>query len=117
LNEALRQYVMSGRKLHADDTPVPVLAPGQGKTKQGRLWTYIRDDRRRERTWQAWAWEANARVAIAEPDLEKARHCITKALLLMESWEIPLAAWRVHSTAAELSDHMGTAAWLNTIAR
>jgi len=45
LNEALRQYVMSAHKLHADDTPVPVLAPGQGKTKQGRLWTYVRDDR------------------------------------------------------------------------
>jgi transposase len=45
LHEALRQYVISARKLHADDTPVPVLAPGQGKTKQGRLWTYVRDDR------------------------------------------------------------------------
>ena len=45
LNEALRRYVMSGRKLHADDIPVPVLAPGEGKTKQGRLWTYVRDDR------------------------------------------------------------------------
>lgn len=45
LNEALRQYVMSARKLHADDTPVPVLTPGQGKTKRGRLWTYVRDDR------------------------------------------------------------------------
>ena len=45
LHEALRQYVMSARKLHADDTPVPVLAPGLGKTKLGRLWTYVRDDR------------------------------------------------------------------------
>lgn len=45
LHEALRQYVMSGHKLHADDTPVPVLAPGNGKTKLGRLWTYVRDDR------------------------------------------------------------------------
>lgn len=45
LNETLRQYVLSGRKLHADDTPVPVLAPGDGKTKLGRLWTYVRDDR------------------------------------------------------------------------
>jgi transposase len=45
LQEALRQYVMSGRKLHADDTPVPVLAPGDGKTKLGRLWTYVREDR------------------------------------------------------------------------
>jgi transposase len=45
LVEALRRYVLSARKLHADDTPVPVLAPGTGKTKTGRLWTYVRDDR------------------------------------------------------------------------
>jgi transposase len=45
LNDALRQYVMSPGKLHADDTPVPVLAPGAGKTKLGRLWAYVRDDR------------------------------------------------------------------------
>ncbi len=43
LVEALRRYVMAASKLHADDTPVP--APGQGKTKTGRLWTYVRDDR------------------------------------------------------------------------
>lgn len=42
---ALRDHVMAGEKLHADDTPVPVLAPGNGKTKTGRLWTYVRDDR------------------------------------------------------------------------
>ncbi len=45
LVEALRRYVTAASKLHADDTPVPVLAPGQGKTKTGRLWTYVRDDR------------------------------------------------------------------------
>ena len=45
LNDTLRQYVMNVDKLHADDTPVPVLAPGTGKTKLGRLWTYVRDDR------------------------------------------------------------------------
>ncbi len=45
LVEALRRHVMSAGKLHADDTPVPVLAPGHGKTKTGRLWTYVRDDR------------------------------------------------------------------------
>src|SRR5438046_9610832 len=43
----LRRHVMSAEKLHADDTPVPVLAPGNGKTKTGRLWTYVRYDR----TW------------------------------------------------------------------
>jgi hypothetical protein len=42
---ALRQHVLSATKIHADDTPVPVLAPGTGKTKTGRLWTYVRDDR------------------------------------------------------------------------
>jgi transposase len=45
LNNALRQYVLSADKLHGDDTPVPVLAPGTGKTKLGRLWSYVRDDR------------------------------------------------------------------------
>jgi transposase len=45
LVEALRRYVFDCSKLHADDTPVPVLAPGTGKTKTGRLWTYVRDDR------------------------------------------------------------------------
>jgi transposase len=35
----------SATKLHADDSPVPVLAPGTGRTKTGRLWTYVRDYR------------------------------------------------------------------------
>jgi transposase len=45
LLEALAKHVLSGYTLHADDTPVPVLAPGTGKTKSGRLWTYVRDER------------------------------------------------------------------------
>jgi transposase len=45
LVDALRKYVLAGTKLHGDDIPVPVLAPGHGKTKTGRLWTYVRDDR------------------------------------------------------------------------
>jgi transposase len=45
LKEALRQHVISGSKLHADDTPISVLEPGKGRTKTGRLWTYVRDDR------------------------------------------------------------------------
>jgi transposase len=45
LVQAVRDHVMAASKLHADDTPVPVLAPGNGKTKTGRLWTYVRDDR------------------------------------------------------------------------
>jgi transposase len=45
LVDALRRYVLAADKIHADDTPVPVLAPGNGKTKTGRLWTYVRDER------------------------------------------------------------------------
>ena len=41
----ISKYVLAAVKIHADDTPVPVLAPGNGKTKTGRLWTYVRDDR------------------------------------------------------------------------
>ena len=45
LVDALASDVLAGDKLHVDDTPVPVLAPGTGKTKTGRLWTYVRDER------------------------------------------------------------------------
>lgn len=45
LVDAIQKHVLGGRKLHADDTPIPVLAPGSGKTRTGRLWTYVRDDR------------------------------------------------------------------------
>jgi hypothetical protein len=58
LVEALRRHVMSATKLHADDTPVPVLAPGNGKTKTGRLWTYVRDDRPAGNTTPEAVWFA-----------------------------------------------------------
>ena len=45
LVDALQRHVFAGNKVHGDDTPVPVLAPGKGRTKTGRLWTYVRDDR------------------------------------------------------------------------
>ena len=45
LVEAVGRHVVGTDKVHADDTPLPVLAPGLGKTKTGRLWTYVRDDR------------------------------------------------------------------------
>lgn len=44
LIEALARYVLAAQKLHADDIPIPVLDPGRGRTKTGRLWTYVRDD-------------------------------------------------------------------------
>ena len=39
LVDALAANVFAGDTLYVDDTPVPVLAPGTGKTKTGRLWT------------------------------------------------------------------------------
>jgi transposase len=41
----IRRHVFAAEKIHGDDTPVPVLSPGLGRTKTGRLWVYVRDDR------------------------------------------------------------------------
>lgn len=45
LAEEIGRHVRMGETLHADDTPVPVLDPGRGKTKTGRLWVAVRDER------------------------------------------------------------------------
>jgi len=45
LVDAVRHHVFAATKRHADDTPIPVLAPGNGTTRTARLWTYVRDDR------------------------------------------------------------------------
>jgi transposase len=63
LVDALQGYVLSAEKLHADDTPVPVLQPGRGTTKTGRLWTYVRDDRNATRSSD----ETNAHHLAASP--------------------------------------------------
>lgn len=55
LIDALARHVMAGETLHADDTPVPVLDPGRGRTKTGRLWTYVRDER---------GWDSKAPPAV-----------------------------------------------------
>ena len=39
------RHAREGQAVHADDTPVPVLDPGRGKTKTGRLWVLVRDER------------------------------------------------------------------------
>src|SRR6202521_1839289 len=45
LQARLAAHVFGSTKLFADDTPIPVLDPGRGRTKTGRLWVYARDDR------------------------------------------------------------------------
>jgi hypothetical protein len=60
-----------------------------------------------ERTWQALAWEVNARLAVAERDGARARDCITKALSTVQGFEVPVAAWPVYATAADIDEQAG----------
>jgi transposase len=43
LVERIRAHAFAAERIHADDTTVPVLA--KGKTRTGRFWSYVRDDR------------------------------------------------------------------------
>lgn len=45
LHERLSKNVFASDHLFADDTPIPVLDPGRGRTKTGRLWVYAREHR------------------------------------------------------------------------
>ena len=56
LGQALGRHVLGGATLHADDTPIPVLAPGLGRTRTGRLWTYVRDERPAGQDTPAAVW-------------------------------------------------------------
>jgi transposase len=42
LHEALRRFVLGSRVLHADETPIPMLDPGAGKTKKAYVWAWAR---------------------------------------------------------------------------
>jgi DNA-binding winged helix-turn-helix (wHTH) protein/tetratricopeptide (TPR) repeat protein len=52
--------------------------------------------------FHALAWEMKARVAMKEKDWNSAGHCVEAALAVMERYEVPLVAWRVHATAWDL---------------
>lgn len=56
-----------------------------------------------ERTWQALACEANARVALATGDLLRAEQLMGRALRAIEGVEAPVAGWQAHATAAEVA--------------
>jgi len=45
LYELMLGTVLAAPKVFADDTTLPVLDPGRGRTKTGRLWCYAVDDR------------------------------------------------------------------------
>ena len=67
LHERLARNVFASDHLFADDTPVPVLDPGRGRTKTGRLWVYAREQR-------AWGGpEPPAAVYLYAPDRKAER--------------------------------------------
>ena len=43
--ERIATHVLAAPVIHTDDTPVAVLAPGRGRTRTGRLWIYLVDER------------------------------------------------------------------------
>ena len=45
LHELVLSTVLTSPKVFADDTTLPVLDPGRGRTKTGRLWCYAVDNR------------------------------------------------------------------------
>jgi DNA-binding winged helix-turn-helix (wHTH) protein/tetratricopeptide (TPR) repeat protein len=60
-----------------------------------------------DRHWQGLAWEVNSRVALENLDLPRAQDCIAEALTIVQGFEVPLAAWRVHATAAHIDEESG----------
>ncbi|MPT48388.1 MAG: IS66 family transposase [Sphingobium sp.] len=52
----IREEGLKAAKIHSDDTPVPMLVPGKGKTAQARLWVYAVDDRASGTTTPALIW-------------------------------------------------------------
>jgi len=52
----IRELGLTATKIHTDDTPVPVLDPGRGKTATGRLWVYAVDDRASGATTPPLIW-------------------------------------------------------------
>ena len=63
----LRRHVMSSTRIFADDTRLPVLDPGRGRTKTGRLWGYAVDDR-------PWGGETPPAVVYLYAEDRKGEH-------------------------------------------
>lgn len=56
LVDEIQRTVLQPGKVHGDDTPVQVQEPGSGKTRTGRLWVYVRDDRNAGSTVAPAVW-------------------------------------------------------------
>jgi transposase len=91
LYELLVATALSCPKVFADDTTLPVLDPGRGKTKTGRLWCYAVDDR-------PWAGPTHPIAAMSTPRT-------ARAAARPHTW--PGSAARCRSTAMT-----GSSGWL-----
>jgi transposase len=67
LHELMLSTVLSSAKVFADDTTLPVLDPGNGRTKTGRLWCYAVDNR-------PWQGPGHPVAAYAYSEDRKAEH-------------------------------------------
>ena len=116
LQARLAAHVFASTKLFADDTPIPVLDPGRGRTKTGRLWVYARDDR-------PWAGpDPPAAVYFYSPDRKAERPAAHlerfRGILqvdgyagfetLAESGEVVLAACWAHARRKFYEFHQAT---------
>jgi transposase len=69
LYELVLGTVLSSDKVFADETTLPVLDPGRGKTKTGRLWCYAVDDR-------PWAGPTHPAAAYVYSEDRRGEHPI-----------------------------------------
>src|SRR6185437_9375638 len=67
LHELMLNTVLASPRVFADDTPLPVLDPGRGRTKTGRLWCYAVDNR-------PWCGPGHPVVAYLYSEDRKAQH-------------------------------------------
>ena len=67
LYDLIVSTVLASDKLFADDTTLPVLDPGRGRTKKGRLWCYAVDDR-------PWGGESHPAAAYIYSEDHKCAH-------------------------------------------
>ena len=56
LAQLIGAHVMAAPVIHTDDTPIALLAPGNGRTRTGRIWTYLVDERPWQGTRAPAAW-------------------------------------------------------------
>jgi transposase len=91
LHDLLCKEVVASEHLFADDTPVPVLEPGRGRTKTGRLWVYARD----QRGWGGSAPPAAVYLFALDRKAERPAAYLERFKGVFTSMDMPASsAWR-----------------------